>query len=67
MNTMLIITIIIIMSKIQFLLQVHKKDLFLLLTAAEVAFISNPSHPNHCSLLRTSRCGILLNQRITAF
>ena len=76
-NIMLIIIIIIIISKIQFLLHIHKKDLFLLPTPTEVAFnttkyprfysSSNPSQPNHSSLLRTTRCGILLNHRITAF
>ena len=35
---MLIIIIIIIISKIQFLLHIHKKDLFLLPTPTEVAF-----------------------------
>ena len=63
------------MSKIQFLLHIHKKDLFLLPTPTEVAFnttksprfysSSNPSQPNHSSLLRTTKCGILLNHRIT--
>ena len=66
-----------IMSKIQFLLHIHKKDLFLLPTPTEVAFnttnsprfycSSNPSQPNHSSLLRINRCGILLNHRTTAF
>ena len=65
------------MSKIRFLLNIHKKNLFFLLTPTEVAFIttncprfycsSNPSEPNHSSLVSTSRCGILLNYRITAF
>ena len=47
------------MLKIQFLLHMHKKDLFLLPTATEVAFNTNnsPSPPNHPSLLRTARCG----------
>ena len=63
------------MSKIQFLL--HKKDLFLLPTPTEVAFTttnspsfypsSNPSQPNHSSLLKITSYGILLNHRITVF
>ena len=49
------------MLKIQLKIQlhIHKKDLFLLPTATEVAFSTNnsPSPPNHPSLLRTARCG----------
>ena len=76
-NTDLIIIIIIIMSKIQFLLYIHKKDLFLFPHSnrsnnqyhylSKILFFSNPSQPNHSSLLRTTRCGILFNHRITAF
>ena len=72
-NTMLILIIMIIMSKIQFLLHIHKKDLFLLPTPTEVGFnttnslrfysSSNPSQPNHSSLVRTTKCGILLSHR----
>ena len=74
-NTVLII--IMIMSKIQFLLYIHKKDLFLLPHSNrssnqyhylfKILFFSNSSQPNHSSLLRTTRCGILFNDRITAF
>ena len=59
------------MSTIQFLLHIHKKDLFLLSTPTEVAFnttnsprfycSSNPSQPSHSSALRTNSFGILLN------
>ena len=34
---------------------------------SKILFFSNPSQPSHSSLLRTTRCGILLNHRITAF
>ena len=33
----------------------------------KILFSSNPSQPNHSSLLRTTRCGILHSHRITAF
>ena len=74
---MVITIIIIIMPKIQFLLHMRKKDLFLLPTPTEVPFNTtnsprfcsseNPSQPNHSSLLRTTNCGILLNHRNLAF
>ena len=34
---------------------------------SRILFFSNLFQHNYLSLLRTSRCGILLNQRITAF
>ena len=34
---------------------------------SNILFFSNPSQPNHSGLLRTTMCGILLNDRITAF
>ena len=34
---------------------------------SKILFFSNPSQPNRSSLLRTTRCGILFNHRITAF
>ena len=30
-------------------------------------FLSNPCQPNHSGLLRTTKCSILLNHRITVF
>ena len=66
-----------IMSKMQFLLHIHKEDLFVLPTPTEVGFSttncprfycsSSPSQSNHSSLLRTNRFGGLLNHGITTF
>ena len=58
MNTMLIIVITIIMSKIQFLLHIHKKDLFLLPTptAKSPKFYTLASHLSPIILVF---CGIL--------
>ena len=41
--SILIIIVIIVMSKIQFLLRIHRKDLFLLPTPAEVEFNTTDS------------------------
>ena len=61
------------MPKTQFQLHVHKKDLFLLHRATEVAFNTTksprfyssriPSQPNQSSLLKTARYGISLDPR----
>ena len=68
-NTILIIKIITIMSKILFLLHIFKKDRFFLATPMEVAFnitnsqrfcySSNPCYSNHSSLLGTTKVGYL--------
>ena len=62
------------MSKILFLLQIHKKNLFLLPTPTEVAFNttisprfycpSTSAQPNHSSLMKTSRCGYITGPMI---
>ena len=51
----IIIIIIIIMLKIQFLLQIHKKDLFLLPAAAEVAFNTTNSPRLYSSAIHPSQ------------
>ena len=62
------------MSKIQFLPQIHKKNLILLPTPTEVAFNttispriycpSTSAQPNHSSLLKTSWCGYITGSMI---
>ena len=76
MNAMLIIIIIIIMSKIQFC-YTHTRNIYFASPLQQKwhsipptlqDFILQQSISAHySSLLRTNRCGFLLNQRITAF
>ena len=63
-------------NKIQFWLHTHKKivssplsnrSAILCHQLSRILFFNNLFQQNYLSLLRTSRCGILLNQRITAF
>ena len=63
-------------NKTQFWLHTHKKNVssplsnrsgILCHQLSRILFFNNLFQQNYLSLLRTSRCGILLNQRITAF
>ena len=66
----IIIVTIIIVTIIQFLLHVHKKNLFLLPTATEVTFnakILYLSLQDFIFQQSVCRCGISLNRRTTAF
>ena len=70
MYTIILIVKIIIITIIQFLLHIHKKNLFLLPTATEVAFnatILYPSLQDFVFQQSICRCVIPLNHRTTVF